>query len=62
MDSFTQPIAVPNTHRLIFTRNVFAPDNTVLADQLTPRGHRDGQLAADGVERVQVTRVVLHVA
>jgi 3-dehydroquinate synthase len=37
MDSFTQPIAVPNTHRLIFTRNVFAPDNPVLADQLTPR-------------------------
>ena len=37
MDSFTQPIAVPNTHRLIFTRNVFAPDNSVLADQLSPR-------------------------
>lgn len=37
MDSFTQPIAVPNTHRLIFTRNVFAPENSVLADQLTPR-------------------------
>jgi 3-dehydroquinate synthase len=37
MDSFIKPIAVPNEHRLIFTRNVFAPDNTVLADQLIPR-------------------------
>ena len=37
MDSFTKPIAVPNEHRLIFTRHVFAPDNTVLADLLTPR-------------------------
>jgi 3-dehydroquinate synthase len=37
MDSFIKPIAVPNEHRLIFTRNVFAPDNHVLADLLTPR-------------------------
>jgi 3-dehydroquinate synthase len=37
MDSFIKPISVPSEHRLIFTRNVFAPDNPVLADQLTPR-------------------------
>ncbi len=36
-DSLTLPISVPHQHRLIFTRNVFSPDNSVLADLLTPR-------------------------
>jgi 3-dehydroquinate synthase len=37
MDSFIQPISVPHQHRLIFTRDVFAPGNDVLAGLLTPR-------------------------
>ena len=37
LESHTHPIAVPHQHRLIFTRDVFAPGNTVLADLLTPR-------------------------
>ena len=31
------PITLRQEHRLIFTRDVFAPDNSVLADILTPR-------------------------
>ena len=31
------PIAIPHEHRLCFTREVFAPENPLLADVLTPR-------------------------
>ena len=37
LESHTHPIAVPHQHRLIFTRDLFAPGNTVIADLLTPR-------------------------
>lgn len=37
IDHHVHPIAVPHSHRLIFTRDVFAPENPVLADLLTPR-------------------------
>lgn len=36
-DSFSFPITLPHEHRLFFTRDVFAPENTTLADVLTPR-------------------------
>jgi 3-dehydroquinate synthase len=36
-DIISFPIALWQEHRLIFTRDVFAPDNHVLADVLTPR-------------------------
>jgi 3-dehydroquinate synthase len=37
LDSISFPITVRQEHRLIFTRDVFAADNPVLADVLTPR-------------------------
>lgn len=37
LDSLTLPITVPLQHHLIFTRRLFAPDNSLLADLLTPR-------------------------
>jgi 3-dehydroquinate synthase len=36
-DSISLPITLRHEHRLIFTRDVFAPENSVLADVLTPR-------------------------
>ncbi|MBI4622603.1 MAG: 3-dehydroquinate synthase [Verrucomicrobia bacterium] len=36
-DILSFPITVRHEHRLIFTRDVFAPENTALADVLTPR-------------------------
>ncbi len=36
-DNVSFPITLRYEHRLIFTRHVFAPDNPVLADALTPR-------------------------
>lgn len=36
-DLVSFPIALRHEHRVIFTRDVFAPDNDVLADLLTPR-------------------------
>jgi 3-dehydroquinate synthase len=36
-DILSFPITLRQKHRLIFTRDVFAPDNSVLADILTPR-------------------------
>lgn len=36
-DTFSFPITLRHEHRLIFTRDVFAPENPVLADLLTPR-------------------------
>ncbi|HUR60556.1 MAG TPA: 3-dehydroquinate synthase [Opitutaceae bacterium] len=36
-DIVSFPITLRQEHRLIFTRNVFAPDNDTLADLLTPR-------------------------
>ena len=36
-DHISFPITLRHEHRLIFTRDVFAEDNPVLADVLTPR-------------------------
>lgn len=36
-DTVSFPITLRHEHRLIFTRDVFAPENSVLAHQLTPR-------------------------
>jgi 3-dehydroquinate synthase len=36
-DHVSLPITLRHEHRLIFTRDVFAPDNDTLADVLTPR-------------------------
>lgn len=36
-DTFSYPITLRHEHRLIFTRDVFAPENSVLADHLTLR-------------------------
>jgi 3-dehydroquinate synthase len=37
LDNISFPITVRNEHRLIFTRDVFAPENGVLEELLTPR-------------------------
>src|SRR5688500_1824892 len=37
-DTFSFPITLQHEHRLMFTRDVFAEDNDVLAGVLTPRG------------------------
>src|SRR5215211_3704261 len=37
-DNISFPITLRHEHRLIFTRDVFAENNLVLADVLTPRG------------------------
>src|SRR6476661_4949351 len=36
-DIVSFPVTLRHEHRLIFTHDVFAPDNLVLADVLTPR-------------------------
>lgn len=36
-DTLSRPISLRYEHRLLFTRDVFAPDNATLADVLTPR-------------------------
>lgn len=36
-DTLSRPITLHHEHRLLFTRDVFAPDNATLAEVLTPR-------------------------
>lgn len=35
--SLSFPITIPHEHRLLFTRDAFAADNTIISDTLTPR-------------------------